>query len=139
MNDVIAPKRSSFKPRLVATSMFLKLNMSPILNNPANVAESPIWNTLIPSHLELPNDIDDSNEYENEEDDDNDDDRRRWWSITSASRKWGRWLYMLIFKPFNFLVQQHENTKPTERNTITCTLFGFVWTNFSLYACHTNS
>ena len=29
-------------------------------------------------------------------------------------------------KPFNFLVQQHENTKPIESNTIKKTLFGFI-------------
>ena len=28
------------------------------------------------------------------------------------------------FKPVNFLVQQHENTKPTENNT---TNYSFVW------------
>ena len=44
--------------------MFLKLNMSPNLNNPANVAEPLIWNTL------MPNDIDEYDNNENEEDDD---------------------------------------------------------------------
>ena len=47
------------------------------------------------------------------------------------------------FKPFDFLVQQRENIKPTERNTTKHILFGFVWMEFSLdyneYACHTNS
>ena len=42
MNDVIAPNRSSLKPRLVEAAMFLKLNMSLILNNPTNVPESLI-------------------------------------------------------------------------------------------------
>jgi hypothetical protein len=74
MNDVIAPKRSSLKSRLVEATMFLKLNMSLIPYNPTDVAESPIWNTLIPSHLELLDDIDDSNDNENQEDDDNDND-----------------------------------------------------------------
>ena len=40
----------------------------------AYVAESPIWNTLIPSRFELLDDVDDSDDYENEEDDDNDND-----------------------------------------------------------------
>ena len=70
MNDVIAPKRSSLKPRVIEATMFLKLNMSIIFNNPTNVAKSPIWNTLIPSHPKLPDDIDDSDANENEEDDD---------------------------------------------------------------------
>ena len=72
MNYVIAPKRSSLRHGLVESTMFMKLNMSFIPNNPTNVAESPIWNTLIPSRPELPIDIDDSNDNENEEDDDND-------------------------------------------------------------------
>ena len=54
--------------------MFLKLNTSLIPNNLADVAESPVWNTLIPSRLELPEYIDDPRDNENEEDDDNDDD-----------------------------------------------------------------
>ena len=74
MNDVIASKRSSLIPILIETMMFLKLNMSPIPNNLAYVAESPIWNTLIPSRFELLDDVDDSDDYENEEDDDNDND-----------------------------------------------------------------
>ena len=53
---------------------FFKLNMSLIPNNPTNVAESPIWNTLIPSHHELLDDINDSNDNINEEDDDDEDD-----------------------------------------------------------------
>ena len=40
MNDVHAPKRSSLKPRLVKATMFLKLNMSLISNNPTDVTES---------------------------------------------------------------------------------------------------
>jgi len=78
MNGVIAPKRSSLKPKLVAATMFLKLNMSLIPNNLVDVTESPIWNTLITSHLELPNDIDDFDDNEEDDDDeeqeDNDDD-----------------------------------------------------------------
>ena len=74
MNDVIAPNRSSLKPRLVEAAMFLKLNMSLILNNPTNVPESLIWNTLIPSCPKFPNDIDDSDDNQNEEDDDDNDD-----------------------------------------------------------------
>ena len=49
--------------------------MSLVFNKSVDVAESHIWNILIPSCLELPNDNDDANDYENEEDDeDNDDD-----------------------------------------------------------------
>ena len=47
--------------------------MSLIPNNPTNVAESLIWNTLISSHPELPNEIDTSDHNENEEDDDDND------------------------------------------------------------------
>ena len=47
--------------------MFLKLNMSLILNNTKNVGEHSIWNTLIPYRLELPNDI---NNFDDNEDDD---------------------------------------------------------------------
>ena len=54
--------------------MFLKLNRSLIPDNPTDVAESPIWNTLIPSRLELPNDIDNSDDNENEDDNNNDGD-----------------------------------------------------------------
>ena len=70
MNDVIAFKRSSLIPRLVEAAMFLKVNISLIPNNPTNVVESSIRNTLIPSRLELPDDIDNSDDNENEEDDD---------------------------------------------------------------------
>ena len=73
MNDVIAPIQSSLRPRLVKAMMFLKLNMSLIPKNLVDVAEFPIWNTLIPSCLELLDDIDDSNDNENEEDDDDND------------------------------------------------------------------
>jgi hypothetical protein len=46
-----------------------------ILINPADVVESPNWNTLIPPQPELPCDIDDSYDSKIEEDDnDNDDD-----------------------------------------------------------------
>jgi hypothetical protein len=70
MNDVIAPKRSSLKPMLVKASMFLKLNISLNPNNSANVARSPILNTLIPSRPELLDDIDDFDDNENEEEED---------------------------------------------------------------------
>ena len=73
MNDVIAPKRSSLKLRLIEATMFLKLNMNLIPNNLTKVMESTIWNTLIPSRLELPDDIDDSNDNENEGDDDDEE------------------------------------------------------------------
>jgi hypothetical protein len=67
MNDVIALKWSSLKPKLIATTMFLNLNMSLIPINPAGFAESSIWNTLIPSRPQLPDDIDDSDDNENED------------------------------------------------------------------------
>ena len=72
MNDVIAPKESSLIPDLVESTMFLKVNMSLIHYDQANVLESLIWNTLIPSCPELPNDIGnfDDNEKENDDDDD---------------------------------------------------------------------
>ena len=54
--------------------MFLKANRSMNPNNTSNVAKPLIWNTLIPSHLELPNAIDNSDDNENEKDDDEDDD-----------------------------------------------------------------
>jgi hypothetical protein len=54
--------------------MFLKVNMSLIPNNPIDVTKSSIWNTLIPSRLELLDDIGDSNENKNDDDDDDDDD-----------------------------------------------------------------
>ena len=67
------PKRLFLKPRLVEAMMFLKLNMSLIPNNPVDVVESLIWNTLVASLTELPDDIDDSddNEIEEEDNDDN--------------------------------------------------------------------
>ena len=70
MNDLIASKWSSLKPKLIVATMFLKLNMSLTPNNLVDVTISPIWNTLTPSHLESPNDIDNSNDNENEENDD---------------------------------------------------------------------
>jgi hypothetical protein len=74
MNDVIAPKWSSLKPKLVASTMFLKFNMSLFPNILADFIKSPIWNTLIPSHPKLPNDIDNYDDNKNEEEEDNDDD-----------------------------------------------------------------
>jgi hypothetical protein len=73
MIDVIAPKHSSLRPGVVEATMFLKLNMRLIFNNLADVAKSPIWNTLIPSHPKLLDDINDSDDNENEEDDEDDD------------------------------------------------------------------
>ena len=73
MNDVIAPKQSSLRPRLIEATMFLELNMSLIPKNPTYVTESPIQNTLIPSCLELPDDIDNFDEEEDDNDDDDDD------------------------------------------------------------------
>ena len=78
MNDVIALKRSSLRPRLVEATMFLKLYKNLIPNNPPDIKESLIWNTLIPLHHELPDNVDDfddnENEEEEEEEDDDDDD-----------------------------------------------------------------
>ena len=74
MNDVIAPKRSSLRLGLVEATMFLKPNMSLILENLADVVESLIWNTLIPNRLELLDDINEFDDYENEEGDDDDED-----------------------------------------------------------------
>ena len=53
--------------------MFWNLNRSLIPNNTTVVAESLIWNILIPSHPELQDDIDDSDHNENEEDNIDDD------------------------------------------------------------------
>ena len=49
--------------------MLLKPNMSMNPNNTTDVADSSIWNTLSPSRLEMPNDIDDSDDKENDDDD----------------------------------------------------------------------
>ena len=45
-----------------------------ISNNTRDVAESLIWNTLIPSRSELPGDMNDVDDNGNEDGDDNDDD-----------------------------------------------------------------
>ena len=42
MNDVIAPKQLSLRPILVEATMFLKVNMSLIPNNPVDVTQAPI-------------------------------------------------------------------------------------------------
>jgi hypothetical protein len=47
--------------------------MSLIPNNLVDVTQSPIWNTLIPSRLEMPDDIDDYDDSENEGDDDDEE------------------------------------------------------------------
>ena len=70
MNDVIAPKRSSLKPKLIEAEMFLKLNMSLNPNNLAYFMEFLIWNTLVPSRLKLSDDIDHSNDINEEEEED---------------------------------------------------------------------
>ena len=56
--------------------MFLKLKSSSIIDNTSAITKSSIWNTLIPSHPELPYDIDNFDDSENteEDDDDNEDD-----------------------------------------------------------------
>jgi hypothetical protein len=53
--------------------------MSLIPINPTDVVESPIWNTLIPFHPELLDDIHDFDDNENEE--------KKNKKITTASRK----------------------------------------------------
>ena len=111
MRDVIAPKRSSLRPGLFEASMFLKLSISLIPNNPTHVEESLIWNTLIPSRHELLDDIDD----------DNDDDDLSLVPVESQEVN-----LCVDFKPFNFIVQQHENIEPTESTTTKYVLFDFV-------------
>ena len=74
MSDVVAPKPPSLILGLVEVTLFLNLNMSLIPKNLANVEESPIWSTLIPSHLVLPDDVDVSDDNEKEDDHDDDDD-----------------------------------------------------------------
>jgi hypothetical protein len=123
MNDVIAPKWSSLTPGLVEVAMFWKVNMSLILNNPTDFGESPIWNTLIPFRRELPDDIDDSDDNENEKDDEEEEEDL---SLQYCLSKVKKPTVRVGFKPFNFLVQQHENIKPNESNTTKYTLFGFV-------------
>jgi hypothetical protein len=78
MNDVIAPKRSSLKPKLIEATTFLKLNMSLIPDNLADFMESPIWNNFNPSRPKLSDDIDHSDDInENEEDDEEEEDLSR--------------------------------------------------------------
>lgn len=55
--------------------MFLKLNIILNLNNTTYVAESSIWNTLIPSRHELTNSDDNVNEEDDVGDDDVGDDK----------------------------------------------------------------
>jgi hypothetical protein len=81
MYDVIAPKQSSLRNRLVEARSCV-LNMISILNKPIDGTETMIWTTLIPSCPKLPHDIHDSDDNETkeddnevEEDDDNDDDK----------------------------------------------------------------
>ena len=103
---------------------FLKLKRSPIPNNIAVVEESSIWNNLIPSHPELPKDIDNSDDNETEEgDDDNDDDDDEDDDLSPEPVEVWKPTICVDFKPFDFLVQQHENTKPTESNTTKYILF----------------
>ena len=113
MNDAIAPKWSSFKPVLIEATMFLKLSMSLIPNNLADVVESPIWNTLISFSLELLDDIDDSNDNETEQDDD--EEEQDYMLIMTMMKKVMIYYQCQLklrklakcanFKPFNFLVQ----------------------------------
>ena len=111
MNNVIVLKRSSLRRGFVEATMFLKLYMSLIPNNPMDVTESPILNTLIPSRLELLDDIDDS------DDDDDDDDEEEEEDLSPMPVKSDEADFSNDFKTFNFLVQQHENKEPTESST----------------------
>ena len=70
MKDVIVPKRPSLRPGLIEATMFLKVNMSLMPNNPTYVTIFPIWNTLSASHPKLSYDIDNSNDNAKWEDDD---------------------------------------------------------------------
>ena len=126
INDVIAPKRSSLKPTFVVVVMLLKLNMSLIPNNPADIVESPFWNTLIPSRLELPNDMDDSDDNENEEDDanDNDDDDEDD-DVSPMPVERGSRPYMMILS-LSISLCNNMKIESIESNTIKCILFGFI-------------
>ena len=95
--------------------MFWKLNMSLICNNPLGVAKSSIWNTWIPFHCKL---LDNTDDNENKED--GEDDNLSPMLVESEETKY------VDFEPFNFLVQQHGNTEPTESNTTKYILFVFV-------------
>ena len=128
MNDVmIAPKRASLKPILVEATMFLRLNMNLIPNNLADVAQSPIWNTLIPSLLNC----------------------QMTWTIMKMKMMIMTMMMKMMtyhqcqskvrklttranFRPINFLVQQHENTEPTESNTTKYIQLSFISMDFSL-------
>ena len=98
--------------------MFLKLYINLIPNNLGDVTESPIWNTLIPSRLELSYDIDDYDDMKMKE-------KKKkkvtmmmmMMSYHQCQSKATKLITCVDFKPFNFLVQQHENTKQTESNT----------------------
>ena len=94
--------------------MYLKLNMSMIHDNTTYVAIFLIWNTLFPSYLELPDGIDDS------------DDNSMMMIYHQCNLKVRKPNIHVDFKPFNLLVQQHENTEPTERYTINYILFAFA-------------
>ena len=61
-------------PGLVEAMIFLNLNRSLLSNITTNVAKYLIRDTLIPSHLALPDDTNDFDDNENEEDDDDYDD-----------------------------------------------------------------
>jgi hypothetical protein len=85
-----------------------------IPNNTTYVANSLIWNTSIPSRIEWPDDIDNS---------DNNSMLMIYHQCESKVRKPD---IHVDFKPFNFLVQQHENIETTESYTINYILFGFA-------------
>jgi hypothetical protein len=93
--------------------MLLELNMSMTPTNTIDVANSSIWNTLIPSHPDLLDGIDDS------------DDIFMMMIYHQYQSKVRKPNIHVDFKPFNFLVQQHENIEPTEGNTSNYILFGF--------------
>ena len=72
----------------------------------------------------MPDDIDDSDDNEEEDDDDDNDDEDDALSPVPIEMK--KPIIRVDFKPFNFLVQQHENTEPTESNPTKYSLYCLV-------------
>ena len=97
--------------------------MSLIPNNPLDVVESLIWNTLIPSQPELANGIDNS--------DDNDDLSPMLVESDETDRT-------CCFKPFNFLEQHDIQSQP---RAIHLNIFCFVewislWFRMNMHVTH---
>jgi uncharacterized protein YlaI len=78
---------------------------------------------LIPSRRELLNDIDDSNDNKMKK---KKKKKMKMMIYHQCQSKVTKPTIRVDFKPFNFFVQQHEKTKPTESNTTKYILFGFV-------------